>query len=348
MTTQPAAQLQQVQPVDYTQMGIVKGEHIFPEKAEWKEADFKMRKHRHADCISPNPNYLPQDDILRFAVMWLQAPAQLKVFGLWGETGTGKTEFAMWLASRFNLPFYKVSITPEKRGHHLETEQELVAENGQVVTQRILLPAAQAYRDGGLLLLDEVDKATDDMTTSLHNILEGKPWHVPGLGTLKKHPQCYIMTTSNTKGEGGHDRYITSQALDAALRRRIGWFETKYPDAIHETKILSNQFTQLPTVIITRMVETANAFRDALLGEDRSGKIEGSIRCTFSTADLVAWAYYMLRFGMNCTPRDSLSFAFWGNVDAEDEDAAQAIVTAIWSESIDEPVKELISNAAKK
>ena len=329
--------------VDFNQRAKVKGEHVFPEVEAWKDVPFKVRVNRHADCIAANPNYLPDEDILRFAVMWQQAPKQLKVFGLYGETGTGKTEFAIWLASRMNLPFYKVSITPEKRGHHLETEQELISQNGQVVTQRLLLPAAQAYRDGGLLLLDEIDKATDDMTTSLHNILEGKPWHVPGIGMIEKHPQCYIMTTSNTKGEGGHDRYTTSQQLDSALRRRIGWYQCHYPQPLHETKILTSQFKQLPQSMVSRMVSTANAFRDALLGPDRTGQVEGNIRCTFSTADLVAWAFYMLTFGLKRTPRDSLEFSFWGNVDFEDQEAALAIVTRIWGDAIDKPVEELVS-----
>ncbi|MGO3785890.1 MAG: AAA family ATPase [Pseudoalteromonas prydzensis] len=331
--------------VDYNEVHKVDAHERFPELFDPQEYEIAIRKHRHPNCQKADKNYVPDEDTLRMALAWWLAPSQPKPLGLVGETGTGKTEMLLFIADRLNEPVYIEKVTTGMTGERLEGGYELLTDSsGNAVTNKRYSQAAQGYKYGGLVILDEVDKANDDLSTSLHLFVEGKPWTLSVFGeTINKHKHCRIAGTANTTGGGGSDRYITSQRLDQALRSRFGWLQTRYPEKEIELDILKRNYPKLPTKITRRMVQTGNALRVAALGTDLDGNIDNPLGCVFSTRSLVHWGFYLMQFGLKRSPRVSLDFAFMGSVDDEEKAEVLAIIQRVWGEEIDKPLGELLN-----
>jgi cobaltochelatase CobS len=336
--------------IDYMAVETVDAHSVFPEFFQPGESKVNRRINRHPDCLQSNANYIPAEKVLRRVLAWWHTP-RLKPMGLHGETGTGKTELALYIADRLNEPCYIVKVHPGLMPEDLEGTKDLTASDTGVVTRNMLGLAAKAYRNGGLLLLDEVDKANAATSCSLHGLVEGKPWPIEQFNiVINQHPYFRCMATANTMGEGGHERYHTSNRMDQALRSRFGWLATVFPEPQHELAILEKGYPKLPHKMRKLMVQLANAYRDALLGPDRDGKIDNPINAVFSTRTIVHWAHYTMVFGQKAEWRESLDFAFAGSVDPEYieecEDITQRILADLANKLVGDVVKEC--SAVKK
>ncbi|MCU8014969.1 AAA family ATPase [Shewanella sp. SM74] len=318
---------------------------IFPELFEQgSTAMLKRRKHRHPDCISSNSMYVPDAETAKLALVWLMAPKQMLSLGLQGHTGTGKTELALYLADKLNLPIYIVKIHARMNPQDLEGSYVLDVENGQTVTRKEYGPAAKAYLNGGILLLDEFDKASGELTSAMHLLVEGKPWPLEMFKeTIQKHDQCFCIGTANTYGAGHDERYITSNQMDSAFLSRFMWLETHYPNIVQESIILEKFAPRLPLHLRNDAIKLANAFRDAALGVNRDGNVDDPIQCIFSTRVLVAWVYYIQAFGAFRTLKQSLDSVFLKSVPADDADIANEIVNKIFGDDINKPLKEILA-----
>jgi len=331
-------------PIDYTEMEQVSAHLVFPELFEPSTVMLKRRKHRHPDCIASNPMYIPESENAKLALVWLMAPHQLLSLGLQGHTGTGKTELALYLADKLNLPTYIVKVHARMNPQDLEGSYVLDVENNQTVTRKEYGPAAKAYINGGILLLDEFDKASGELTSAMHLLVEGKPWPLEMFKeTITKHPQCFVIGTANTYGTGHDERYITSNQMDQAFLSRFMWIETVYPNVIQESKILEKFAPRLPLHLRNDIIKLANAFRDAALGVNRDGDIEDPIQCIFSTRVVVAWAYYIQAFGVFRTLRKSLDSVFLKSVSPEDAEIVNDIVSKVFGDDIDKSLKDLLA-----
>lgn len=331
-------------PIDYTEMEQVSAHLVFPELFEPSTVMLKRRKHRHPDCIASNQMYIPESENAKLALVWLMAPHQLLSLGLQGHTGTGKTELALYLADKLNLPTYIVKVHARMNPQDLEGSYVLDVENNQTVTRKEYGPAAKAYINGGILLLDEFDKASGELTSAMHLLVEGKPWPLEMFKeTITKHPQCFVIGTANTYGTGHDERYITSNQMDQAFLSRFMWIETVYPNVIQESKILEKFAPRLPLHLRNDIIKLANAFRDAALGVNRDGDIEDPIQCIFSTRVVVAWAYYIQAFGVFRTLRKSLDSVFLKSVSPEDAEIVNDIVSKVFGDDIDKTLKDLLA-----
>lgn len=342
MTTSTATNITTVPKIDFNVLETVCGSTIFPELYKPGEVKLKRRQNRHPDCQPSNPDYIPEETTLRRTIAWFFTPG-MKPMGFHGETGTGKTELSLFIADRLNEPLYIVKVHPGLMPEDLEGNKDLTATSSGVITKHSLGLAAKAYRNGGILLLDEVDKCNAALGCSLHGIVDSKPWPIEQFSmVINKHPYFRCMATANTMGEGGHERYHTSQRMDQALRSRFGWRKTQFPDRTREMAILDKKFPKLPHGMKKKMVEVANAFRDALLGPDRDGKIDNPINCVFSTRTIVDWGVTTMSFGKNATWRESLDFAFEGSIDPEHYDSAMDIIQRVLGDTIDKTVQEVV------
>lgn len=287
---------------------------VFPEVYAEDGPAVKIFNERSSRCVGANKNYVPDETLVRMWLAWQQAKEQPLCFGLNGHTGTGKTEFLYWVADRMNIPVSLLQCTPSLTPEDIEGVMML--KNGETTFQ--LGSVLGAYKHGGLIILDEVDKLNEDATSYLHGILEGKPVSVSQTGEMiEKHPHCWIAATGNTKGEGGSSLYTSSQQLDAAFRSRIGWIDCHYPDAARELEILSKNFSKvLPKAMLRDAVKLANELRDLALGVERQGT-DNPVNVVCSTRTLVNWLYYTVVFGRNIRWRQSLDYTLSGSVDPE-------------------------------
>lgn len=329
--------------IDFNQLEEVCASTLFPTVYAAGQVKLKKRVHRHPDCLPSNPDYLPDPLTLRRTLAWWFTP-RLKALGLYGETGTGKTELLLYIADLLNEPVYMVKVHPALMPEDIEGSKDLIVSNGASASRNSPGLAAKAYRNGGLLILDEVDKANAALGCSLHGLVEGKPWPIEQFNmVLNQHAFCRVAGTANTMGEGGNERYHTSNRMDQALRSRFGWLQCHFPDKVRELAILTKMFGKfLPVSMLREKINLANSFRDALLGKARDGKIDNPCNAVFSTRTLVQWANYSICFGPDATWMESLHFAFWGSIDPECEHLAKEIVQRCLDDKVNKTVGEIV------
>jgi MoxR-like ATPase len=108
-------------------------------------------------------------------------------------------------------------------------------------------PVIEALERGAILLLDEVDLASNKILC-LQSVLEGKGLFLKKTGRyVERRPGFNIFATANTKGKGSEDgRFIGTNVLNEAFLERFALtFEQDYPTPATETKILEKAAASL-------------------------------------------------------------------------------------------------------
>ena len=153
-----------------------------------------------------------------------------------GLSGNGKTVSVEQACADLNRELIRVNITIETDEDDLIGGFRLI--NGATVWHDG--PVIQALNRGAILLLDEVDLASNKILC-LQSILEGKGVFLKKVGRFVKPAKGFnIFATANTKGKGSDDgRFIGTNVLNEAFLERFALpFEQEYPTVATETKIL--------------------------------------------------------------------------------------------------------------
>ena len=153
-----------------------------------------------------------------------------------GLSGNGKTFSVEQACAQLKRELIRVNITIETDEDDLIGGFRLV--NGETAWHNG--PVIEALERGAVLLLDEVDLASNKILC-LQSILEGKGVFLKKIGRfVKPAPGFNVIATANTKGKGSEDgRFIGTNVLNEAfLERFCVTFEQPYPAAATEIKIL--------------------------------------------------------------------------------------------------------------
>ena len=153
-----------------------------------------------------------------------------------GLSGNGKTVSVEQACADLNRELIRVNITIETDEDDLIGGFRLI--NGATVWHDG--PVIQALNRGAILLLDEVDLASNKILC-LQSILEGKGVFLKKIGKYIQPAKGFnIIATANTKGKGSDDgRFIGTNVLNEAFLERFALtFEQEYPTVATETKIL--------------------------------------------------------------------------------------------------------------
>ena len=157
-----------------------------------------------------------------------------------GLSGNGKTFMVEQACAKLNKEFIRVQINPETDEDDLIGGFRLV--NGETVFSKG--PVLKAMENGAILLLDEIDRATNKIMC-LQGILEGKPVLVKKTGeVVEPQPGFNIIATANTKGKGSEDGRFTAASIidEAFLERFTISIDQQYPSAAIEKKIVTKHF----------------------------------------------------------------------------------------------------------
>ena len=157
-----------------------------------------------------------------------------------GLSGNGKTFMAEQACAKLKLQVIRVQINPETDEDDLIGGFRLI--NGETVFAKG--PVLKAMESGSILLLDEIDRATNKIMC-LQGILEGKPVLVKKTGDIvKPAPGFNVIATANTKGKGSEDGRFTAASIidDAFLERFNISIDQKFPSKSIEEKILNRHF----------------------------------------------------------------------------------------------------------
>ena len=160
-----------------------------------------------------------------------------------GMSGNGKTFSVEQACAALNRELIRVNITIETDEDDLIGGFRLV--NGETVWHNG--PVIEALERGAVLLLDEVDLASNKILC-LQSVLEGKGVFLKKTGRYVKPAAGFnVIATANTKGKGSDDgRFIGTNVLNEAFLERFALtFEQEYPTPAVESKMLNNYCTEL-------------------------------------------------------------------------------------------------------
>jgi len=155
-----------------------------------------------------------------------------------GLSGNGKTFSVEQACAQLKRELIRVNITIETDEDDLIGGFRLV--NGETVWHNG--PVVEALERGAILLLDEIDLASNKILC-LQSILEGKGVFLKKIGRFVNPAAGFnVFATANTKGKGSDDgRFIGTNVLNEAFLERFPvTFEQEYPTAKIEQKILDN------------------------------------------------------------------------------------------------------------
>ena len=153
-----------------------------------------------------------------------------------GLSGNGKTFCVEQVCAQLKRELIRVNITIETDEDDLIGGFRLV--NGETVWHNG--PVVEALERGAVLLLDEIDLASNKILC-LQSVLEGKGVFLKKIGRYVKPTAGFtVVATANTKGKGSDDgRFIGTNVLNEAFLERFPvTFEQSYPAPATEQKIL--------------------------------------------------------------------------------------------------------------
>ena len=139
-----------------------------------------------------------------------------------GLSGNGKTFSVEQACSQTKRELIRVNITIETDEDDLIGGFRLV--NGETVWHNG--PVTEALQRGAILLLDEIDLASNKILC-LQSILEGKGVFLKKIGKFITPAEGFnVFATANTKGKGSEDgRFIGTNVLNEAfLESRVGFW----------------------------------------------------------------------------------------------------------------------------
>ncbi len=153
-----------------------------------------------------------------------------------GLSGNGKTLGVTQACAENRRELIRVNVTIETDEDDLLGGYRL--REGQTVWQNG--PVIEAMERGAILLLDEIDLASNKIMC-LQPILEGSGIFVKKINKYIKPLKGFnVIATANTKGQGSEDgKFIGTNVLNEAFLERFPiTFEQKYPSVKIEERIL--------------------------------------------------------------------------------------------------------------
>ena len=197
-----------------------------------------------------------------------------------GLSGNGKTFGVEQACAQLKREIVRVNITIETDEDDLIGGFRLV--NGETVWHNG--PVIEALERGAILLLDEIDLASNKILC-LQSVLEGNGVFLKKIGKFVKPARGFnILATANTKGKGSDDgRFIGTNVLNEAFLERFPvTFEQDYPTVNNEVKILlavSKTLGKVDEDFCKRLVDWADIIRKTFY--------DGGIEDIISTRRLV-------------------------------------------------------------
>ena len=153
-----------------------------------------------------------------------------------GLSGNGKTFSVEQACAQLGRELIRVNIT-------IETDEDDLIGGFRLVDGATVWhngPVIEALKRGAILLLDEIDLASNKILC-LQSILEGNGVFLKKIGKFIRPTAGFnVIATANTKGKGSDDgRFIGTNVLNEAFLERFPvTFEQSYPTPAQEKNIL--------------------------------------------------------------------------------------------------------------
>ena len=179
-----------------------------------------------------------------------------------GLSGNGKTFGVEQACAQLNREMIRVNIT-------IETDEDDLIGGFRLVDGATVWhngPVVEALERGAVLLLDEIDLASNKILC-LQPVLEGKGLFLKKIGKFVNPTNGFnVVATANTNGKGSDDgRFIGTNVLNEAFLERFPvTYEQDYPSPKVEQRILGGIAANLgitDTDFIKRLVDWGDIIR---------------------------------------------------------------------------------------
>ena len=179
-----------------------------------------------------------------------------------GLSGNGKTFGVEQACAQLGRELIRVNIT-------IETDEDDLIGGFRLVDGATVWhngPVVEALERGAVLLLDEIDLASNKILC-LQPVLEGKGLFLKKIGKFVNPTNGFnVVATANTKGKGSDDgRFIGTNVLNEAFLERFPvTYEQDYPSPKIEQRILGGIAANLgitDTDFIKRLVDWGDIIR---------------------------------------------------------------------------------------
>jgi len=183
-----------------------------------------------------------------------------------GQSGNGKTLMVKETCAKLKREFVRANITIETDEDDLLGGFRLL--NGETVWHDG--PVVMAMKRGAILLLDEIDLASNKIM-ALQPILEGSSIYLKKIGKwVHPAPGFNVIATANTKGQGSDDgRFIGTNVMNESFLERFPvTIEQSYPTNKIEEKILNNELIKNDKVdakFVGNLVKWADVIRKTFM-----------------------------------------------------------------------------------
>ena len=188
-----------------------------------------------------------------------------------GLSGNGKTFGVEQACAQLKRELIRVNIT-------IETDEDDLIGGFRLVDGATVWhngPVIEALERGAILLLDEVDLASNKILC-LQPILEGKGVFLKKIGRFIRPAIGFnVIATANTKGKGSDDgRFIGTNVLNEAFLERFALtFEQEYPTPKTEQRILEKVAANLG-VLDEKFCENLAQWSDIIRRTFKDGGID--------------------------------------------------------------------------
>ena len=226
-------------------------------REEKRKKEEEERRKREQEAQKNNRHYMTDEVVKRLKCLG-------KAF-LVGPAGTGKSTLAMCACREiFGIEgpveavvksgkFAQISFSPDTVSADMLGFTDV---NGVFHETEII----RVFRDGGLILFDEMDDADASLLVKLNTMLANRVIPIPG-GVVTQNEECYIVGTANTYGKGGNSMYVGRSRLDAATldRWKMSTIDVDYDVKLEEgivARTIGEKYPQAAKelIIATRVI----------------------------------------------------------------------------------------------
>ena len=162
-----------------------------------------------------------------------------------GPAGSGKTKACEQVAQELGTDFFFTGAVSEP--YSLLGYKDA---NGNYVSTTF----RQAYENGGVFLLDEVDGSSANALLVFNAALANGHCAFPDK-VVKRHANCVIIAAANTFGLGGTSDYVGRVKLDAATLSRFVWLDWQYDERLEKSLANNDKWFNRVTSIRRRCKE---------------------------------------------------------------------------------------------